>query len=336
MVATVTAFLIVVLAGGDEDVPIATATATPDLPATAAITGALALRSAPAGDTAITGRLDAGTEVRILGRTEDSTWLLVDVPAQAGLSGWLVAVAVTPSPDLATLSVVAPTATATASPTRSAGNVTVTPTALPTFTPDRPDLRIDSIFSRDNRVTVVVSNAGVVDLIAEILISVDGGDPRLADIKPGEPLRPDEQLEIRLDDEYVQRRALIRATVTTSPEVEEDNLDNNSLETVIAPDIPNDLGIASVAFDGPEGALRVILQNNSTIPITGAATITVRERTELRTRLATQQPQFSLEPGATVAVDFPEIVELTIDDIEISLSTDAVNDADPANDLFPQ
>lgn len=332
VIATVTAFVIIVLFGDDDEAsPPATPEATPTT-----VNSAVALRSGPAGDTAINGNLQAGTEVRVIGRSESSDWLFVEVAGPPAVRGWVPLESLTPPPDVVALTVSTPEPALVASATATATPGATTASGQPTFTPDLPDLAIESVFSRDNRVVVVVTNVGVVDLNAEVTVSIDGGSPHTADIKPGEPILPDDQLEIALDNEYVQRRALITVTVATEPAVEEGNLENNTLETVISPDLENDLSIATVAFDGPEGALRIELQNNSSIPVTGAATITVRENSEERTRLGVAQPLFELAPGEVISIDFPEIVELTADDITVRLSSDAVNDADPTNNVFPQ
>jgi hypothetical protein len=333
MVATVTAFLIVVLLGGDNEPAIAaepTEAAAPPV----TVTTDVVLRSAPSGDTAIAARLDAGSAIVVAGRSIDGGWLFVEAFDEPTFRGWVEAGAVSPTPEFAALTIIQPDATHTPSPSRTAV------TGQPTFTPDLSDIQIDTIFSRDNRVIVVVSNVGVVDVNADILISIDGGEPQAADVKPGEPLRPDDQLEVAFDEEYVQRRALISATVSTEPSIDELNTDNNSIETVISPDVPNDLGIAAVAFTGPEGALQVTISNNSTIPVTGSAAVSIRERKGERTRLATVRHTFSLAPDAEIVVDLPSVVgvpdELTIDDIEVHFSSDAVNDSDPTNDIFPQ
>ena len=328
ILATVTAFAVIALFGSDSELdPLPEVLEDP-----ITVTAALPLRSAPAGNTAIAGRLEAGDKVQLLGRNDAGDWLLVQAIAAPNARGWIEASALSPRPDPPTVTVVDPDSPGVSTSTATATATAVT--AQPTFTPDLPDLRVDSVFSRDNRVIVVVSNIGVVDVDAEIFVSVDGGDLHAADIKPGEPLRPDEQLEIRLDNEYVQRRAVITATVTTTPEIIEQDLDNNVLETVISPDIPNDLSISGASFTGPGGALQVRIRNNSTIPITGSGTLTVRD--EERTRLGAMRPIFTLEPGAEVVTNFPEITELTIDEIDIRFSSIAVNDSDPDNDVFPR
>ncbi|MDA0352601.1 MAG: hypothetical protein O3A10_10385 [Chloroflexi bacterium] len=328
VVATVMAFMIVVLFGSDND-PISV---TPDdaVERITMVTDTL-LRSAPAPDVAVSAQLAAGDEVRIIGRSEDGTWIFLESIERSAARGWAAVNAVTPPPDPEALTVIPPDATPTPRPSATA-TAAVT---QPTFTPDLPDLRVESVFSRDNQVIVTIVNAGVVDAIGSIFVSVDGGVPHPADTKPGEPLRPDEQLQILLANEYVQRRAVISATVSTEPAIDESDLTNNTLETVISPDLPNDLGLSGAAFDRPGGALRARLHNYSPIPITGNAVVTVRERTPERTRIGTKSLSFSLAPNGEQQIDFPEIVDREIGEIEIRLSSDAVNDANPSNDVFP-
>jgi hypothetical protein len=340
-VAAITAFLLVVVFGDDS---------FSDQLEPPAVHKAAVLRSAPDPTAAITAQLNAGEEIRIRGRNLNADWYFVESIAHPENQGWIKAAAVEPLPPAESLTVFTPPA-ATTTPTAGTqppGGPTTAP-VQPTFTPDLPDLRVDSVFSRDNRVTVVVSNVGVIDVTAEILVSIDGGPPQRADVKPSEPLRPDDQLEIRLDKEYVQRRAVITVAVLTDPPIEEENSANNEMETVISPDVPNDLGIALAGFTGANGVLQVTLRNNSTIPITGIATLIVRERGDLRARLGTAQTRLALDPGEELIVNFADIVELTtdgielttdgieltIDDIEVRLSTNAINDANRANDVFP-
>ncbi len=216
------------------------------------------------------------------------------------------------------------------------GADTATPTAAPTFSPDLPDLVIDAVFSRDNQLTVVVANVGVADAVATVLISVDGAQPVAADIKPGEPIRPDDRLQIALDSEYVQRRATVSVTVSTDPSIDEESLDNNTLETVVTPDRPNDLAIDSVTIEGPDSSLRVTIRNNSPIPITGNATISAREATTPFTQFGTRQPTFTLAPDETLDVVFPDAADVDLANIEVLMTTTAIDDADRTNDVYPR
>ena len=332
IVATATAFLLVVLFGGDSDEPLPAGDSTI---AVAVAVRELALRSAPDGATAIVARFDAGDAIEILGRDQTGDWLIVHPEGDPSTTGWIRADGIDPLPPLnqipITTALIAPDATAAASATPGGDS-----TAAPTFTPDLPDLTIEAVFTRDNRLTVVVSNIGVVDANGAIFVSVDGGTPIPADVKPGEPLRPDDQLEIRLDTEYVQRRATVRVTVSTDPAIDEESLDNNSFETVVTPDRPNDLVLASVTLQGPDGSLLIIIRNDSPIPITGSATVSARERSGDFTQLGNAHPFFTLAPGQSHEINFPDVIDVELDNIEALMTTTAINDADPTNDIFPR
>ena len=329
IVATATAFLAVVFFGNDADPP---ASEQPTATATVAIAVAvrdLALRSAPDGAAAIVDRLNTGDPVEITGRDSTGDWLIVHPEGDSATKGWVPTDGIDPLPPLDQL----PITTALTAPDVTAS---VTPTGAPTFTPDLPDLVIEAVFARDNQLTVVIANIGIVDAIGDIFVSVDGGTPIPADVKPGEPLRPDDRLEVVLETEYVQRRANVSVAVSTDPAIDEESLDNNSRETIVTPDRPNDLAISSVTVEGPDASLRVTIRNNSPIPITGSVTISARESSGDFTELGTLQPFVTLAPGETLNVDFPDTSEVVIDNLQVLMSTTAINDADSANDTFPR
>jgi SH3 domain-containing protein len=331
MAATVTAFIAVVLLGSDGAPPTSEDPAA--TPTVAVSVRDLALRSAPDGATAIVARITTGDPVSILGRNASGDWLLVAPEADPSTEGWVPADGIDPLPPLDQV----PVATVVSAP--GTETATATATGAPTFTPDLPDLTIEAVFARNNRLTVVIANIGVVDATGAIFISVDGGAPIPADVKPGEPLRPDDRLEAVLDTEYVQRRATVRVTVSTNPAIDEETLENNAFETVVTPDRANDLSITIISLDGPEGSLRVTIRNESSIPITGQATVSARESSGDFTQLGTQQPFFTLAPGETLDIDFPPVdpeLELALDNIEVLMSTTAINDADSTNDIYPR
>jgi hypothetical protein len=330
IVATATAFLFVLLFGGDRDEPLPTSGST-----IAVAVRELALRSAPDGATAIVARFDTGDTIEILGRDQTGNWLIVHPEGNSSTTGWIRADGIDPPPSLdqipITTALIVPATTASAS--RPPGSDL---TADPTFTPDLPDLTIEAVFARDNRLTVVISNIGVVDANGTIFISVDGRTPITADVKPGEPLHPDDQLEIRIDTEYVQRRATVRVAVSTNPQIDEESLDNNQLETVVTPDLPNDLVLASVTLQGPDGSLLITIRNDSPIPLTGNVTISARERSSDLTQLANAHPFLALTPGESHEVNFPDVIDVELDNIEVLITTAAINDADHTNDVFPR
>ncbi len=330
IVATATAFLAVVLFGNDANPP-ASEEPTPTV-AIAVAVRELALRSAPDGAAAIIARLNTGDAVEITGRDATGDWLIVHPKGNPATEGWVPIDGIDPLPPLDQL----PIKTVLSVP--DPDTASVTPTGAPTFTPDLPDLVIEAVFARDNRLTVVIANIGIVDAIGAIFVSVDGGTPIPADVKPGEPLRPNDQLEVVLETEYVQRRASVSVSVavSTDPAIDEESLDNNTRETIVTPDRPNDLAIASVTVEGPDASLRVTIRNDSPIPITGSVTISARESSGAFTELGTLQPFFTLAPGETLDVDFPDTSEVDLDNVQVLMTTTAINDADSGNDIFPQ
>lgn len=228
---------------------------------------------------------------------------------------------------------------ATPAPSRPIVGATpaVTATApAPTFTPDLPDLTVDAIFSRDNRLVVVVSNKGIADVTAQIMISVGDGEPRPADVKPGEPLHPGQVLELVLEDQFIQRRAEATVTVSTDPATDEEGLENNTRTEIVTPDRPNDLEILEVIITPGTGVLRVTLRNNSPIPLGGTATLSVRLTAPDSTLLARAAIVLAISPRGEQRVEFAELDTPDLTRISVILSTDAINDADPSNDVFPR
>src|SRR5206468_4055573 len=108
----------------------------------------------------------------------------------------------------------------------------------------RPDLALRSVGSRQDRLSVLVANAGGADFGGTIMVSVNGGPQMRVDV--GKPLRPGEALDAVLNTEYVQRRAKI-VVVVASPDVTESSLDNNRLEVVVGPDQPINLAVDAAA-----------------------------------------------------------------------------------------
>ena len=107
-----------------------------------------------------------------------------------------------------------------------------------------PDLLVDDVYARDNRLVIVVSNVGSADIDGPIEVSVDGGPAHRIDV--GKPLRPGDTLEQALEGEYVQRRAQVSVTLRAAA-IQEENAGNNVFTGVVEPDAPNDLEILDVA-----------------------------------------------------------------------------------------
>ncbi|MPZ99297.1 MAG: hypothetical protein GEU80_08145 [Dehalococcoidia bacterium] len=338
VIGTLTAIVVVVLFGnedGDADDTTPAPTATAAAGGGPRLTRDIELRSAAARDSAIVTRMAAGDELHVVGRSADSSWLLVGPPERGDVTGWVPVDAVDGAEDVAALAVVEGLAGATSTP-EPAVTPSETASPAPTFTPDLPDLIVESIESRDNQLTIVVRNVGIADATADLFLSINDGDPRPIDVKPGEPLRPGDAVEMVLAEEYVQRRATVQATVLTDPPIDEEQSENNTLEDVVTPDLPNDLEIVDARLDGTARWLVVTLRNNSPIPIRGPVTVRVRESPPGIALLGTETVVVMLEPDETVDVPFDTVMDVDLTRIEVRLATDSINDAVLANDRYPR
>ena len=300
---------------------------------TPTVSGAVTLRAFPSEQADAVAQLKDGVPVTLVGRTEDSNWLVLSIPAR-GVVGWAPAGAVQNAGDVSALPLVdgADEAQPLPASTPAAG--------APTQTPDYPDLVIEAVFSRENRLVVLIANEGNADVGGAIYVVVNGGEPVRVDVG-GKPLRPGDMLEIVLDEEYVQRRATAAVEVRTADGVPEEDTGNNRFQTVVTPDVANDLEILSVELDTENALFTITLRNNSIIPLVGVVTIAVR-------RIA---PSSSLIGRFTASLDVPaggtqtyeQRFELTSDSapvdltgVQVILSTEAINDASAGNNVFPR
>ena len=306
---------------------------TTEAPLTPTVSGAVTLRSSPSEQADAVAQLKDGVPVTLVGRTEDSSWLVLSIPAR-GVVGWAPAGAVQNAGDVSALPLVdgADDARPLPASTLAAG--------APTQTPDYPDLVIEAVFSRENRLIVLIANEGNADVGGAIYVVVSGGEPVRVDVG-GKPLRPGDTLETVLDEEYVQRRATAVVEVRTADGVPEEDTGNNRFQTVVTPDVANDLEILSVELDTEIVLFTITLRNNSIIPLIGVVTIAAR-------RIA---PSSSLIGRFTASLDVPaggtqtyeQRFELTSDSaafdltsVQVILSTDAINDASAGNNVFPR
>lgn len=302
---------------------------------------AVTLRAGPEASAAVVITLPGDAALNVVGRSADGTWLAAAEPGEAAILGWARVADLDWNGDLVALPVVAGTALAPPAPTGNAtpvGGTTLPGTALPgtvpTLTPDLPDLVLQEVFSRDNRLVVVVTNEGNADIAQAILIAVSGAEPRRIDV--GKPLRPGDRLETELEGEYVQLRALVTVTASLSAETPEERTDNNARSLVIEPDVPNDIEVLEVSNDPSTGHLVVTVRNNSVIPLVGGITLAVRRTAPSTELLGRREVPLDLAPRATASYEFPELVELDLAAARVLLATDAISDADTANNVLPR
>ena len=285
------------------------------------------LRVAPFATADPVAIVSSGAPVLLAARSPDGAWYMVELAGNDQWAGWAPAGAVSGAEGMSDLPVVV-VATEPA-PTAS---------AAPTETADLPDLIIEATYSRENRLVVVVANEGNADVAAPITITV-GGAAHTTGVA-GKPLRPGDQLETTLDNEYVQRRASVVIEVSAEG-VEEDDTANNRRTFVVTPDVANDLEVTAVELDPPAqdglATIRITVRNNSVIPIVGTATIAIRRAAPSSELLARFDEALDIAAGAThVYEERLSDPGREVADLQVIFSSDAINDANPANDVYPR
>ena len=319
--AALTAFVAITLLGSDDAPAVAEGPATLER---------VVLRAAPLAGAAALATLEAGQRLRIGGRSQDGSWVAV-VALDGGLSGWLPVSAVGGLPDLVGLAVEQVPAPSTATPTATAQPARE---VTPTLTPDYPDLIVSEVYVRDNRLVVVVANEGSADADGPIEVSVDGGPAHRIDV--GKPLRPGDRLEQTLSGEYVQRRAQVVVTVRPAARVNEENAGNNIFAGIVAPDAPNDLELLEISYGGADPHLIVTVHNHSPIPLRGAITIGIRQTSPQDQLLLRDERELDIGADDTQSFDFFEFTGIPLEFVRVIVSSDAINDADSANNTLPR
>ncbi len=326
VIATLTATAAALLArrsGINISLPSSTsATATP---VPLSLRRAIELREGPAPDTGIVSRLPAGGSVLVLGRSVDSSWLVISLASAPDVVGWVPADAVEGVRDAGRLAVIMDAKNAAPPPPVSAQRPV-----------DLPDLRIEAASSRNNRLVAVIVNDGPGDLPTPLLVAVNDGAPVVIETKAGEPLRARERVEVTVPGEYVQLRARLTLTVQTEPANREAKIDNNTWTGIIEPDRPNNLGITKAVAAGDDRHLVVTVQNDSPIPVRGTFNLTVREPLPSTTLLGREAREAIIEPGKALDVPFPDLKQVDLTRITVRLSSDAIHDDVLADDVYPR
>ncbi len=280
------------------------------------------LRGEPREDGAVLSRLESGTRRRVIGKSPDGRWIVAAADDRPGLVGWVSATAVG-GIDLAALATVTADPSAAGPPAASAGPA------------DRPDLRIESAYAKDNRLYVSVFNAGPADARGTLLASVDGGAPTPLEGKSDEGLRAGQRIQAAVRGVFVQIRSTISVTVSLSPPISEVDQANNTFAGIVEPDRATDLEIATV--ERGASALVVTIRNNSGIPITGSHTITVREPLPSNRLLGRVEQSGTIgAEGGPLVISFPDLREVDLTAISITLSSDSIADAALGNNIYPR
>jgi len=183
---------------------------------------------------------------------------------------------------------------------------------------------------------VEILNQGAADATGEILMSVDDGPPISAQVRPGEPLRAGQRVQGPVPGYYLQLRRNLTVTIVPANDRPEEDLANNTWVGIIGPDAPNDVEILG-AVPGAEGEpLVVTVRNNSPIPVAGSFTLSVREALPGTQLLGRERVTAEVASSGTFDVVFDELTEVDMTRATVILSTDAIDDADVSNNVYPR
>jgi hypothetical protein len=330
ILVTIGAFVVAVLLPTREDPPAATATPSPTASTTATpvgpyLTGPVELRSAPDANVAIVTRLAQTDAIRIVGRSESGDWLAIGLVDRPGVTGWVPTSAVAGVADVPSLPVV-----------EALGGAGTPQPGGPTLTPDLPDLVLEEVFTRNNQLMVRIANQGAGDATGEFRVSVRGGAPISLNVKPGEALRSGQSLEGAVPAEYVQLRTGVWVVVVVEDDRREEDESNNVWEGIVEPDQPNDVEILRAEISTADGHFVVDIRNNSPMPIVGSFIVSVREALPSTTLIARRTEALEMAAGEVVLFDFPDLTDVDLTRVTITLSGNAIDDADLSNNTYPR
>jgi hypothetical protein len=183
---------------------------------------------------------------------------------------------------------------------------------------------IGGIGADQNRLVVTIVNTRPEPLRGPFEIRVDGGDPHRVAVDadlPGATTR------ITLADVGVQRRAPVTVELRAVDGA------TQTFSAVVAPDQPNDLALASARVDA-DGVLVVTVANHSPIPLRGNIVIAAREGTGNYALLARREAPLDVAANGTQDVRVGAVGPIDLARARVALSTDAISDANIANDVL--
>ena len=262
--------------------------------------------------------MSAGSEVHVFGRSFDGEWLAVVPAGLVDAVGWVPADTVRGTPDPALLAYIDSLPEGRAPlPVGASG----------------PELVLVAVGTRGNRLALILANAGGAEVPGPLSVSVDEAAPTRVELV--RPLAAAEIAEVVVENEYVQRRATATVLVAPPPGVRETNEADNRVEATVEPDQPNDLGIESAETDPRDGHLIVTLRNHSPIPLVGMVVLGVRQAESPGRSLAQVEAAIDVDAGGTQPIDVRQVTRVDPRSLRVTLSTDAITDANPANDTLP-
>ena len=125
-------------------------------------------------------------------------------------------------------------------------------------------------------------------------------------------------------------------TVRAATRVNDENAGNNIFAGIVAPDAPNDLELLDISYGGADPHLIVTVHNHSPIPLRGVITIGVRQTSPQDQLLLRDERALDIGADETQSFDFFEFSGIPLEFVRVIVSSDAINDADSANNTLPR
>ena len=248
VLAVVAAIVVAVLfSEGEEETVVSTPTAETSTPGrtptrtsvplegmSARALSTLTVRAGPGTGYISLGIARRDSELEVVGKNEEETWLAISYPPRSRLTGWVAADGVELEGSLASLPVATPESLVLPAVPTYAGGVYVEEEPDLTSTPEAsalPDLILSDARLSGGELVVTITNQGTADAAAPIDVTVysgDGSTPlRLARVGESLPAGASVDLATQYDPAGGPQRLLIR--VDPANRVQEMSEDNNDV-----------------------------------------------------------------------------------------------------------
>ncbi len=198
-----------------------------------------------------------------------------------------------------------------------------------------PALTVGPLAASHDRLVVQLVNRGEAVPTAGISIRIDGGVahaiPASALPRPGEAVALSGLDDAFLGEAIVQRRAPVTVDITAA-----DGTHIATRSMIVAPDVPLDLALADARVDAA-GTLLVDIRNDSPVPLRGRVVVAAREPASPYTLLARTEAPLDVAAGAVQTIAVGAVGTVGPSDLarlRIALSTDAIDDANLANNVY--
>ncbi len=278
------------------------------------------VHDAPQDESPVTSTITSGAMVTILGRTTDSSWLLIDV--QNGR--WVKRNAIEPQDSLDLVPVRDPTPVPAPSPTNTTV-ATPSPQPSPTVDANAPDFVAQNASLEDGgaRLQVTVTNSSAHSYTGPLVVAVSGVNPGTLTQVFSVNLPANGSTTVSFDLNPVVSTQ-VTATVRVDPEnaIKEANEDNNRVAVVLQPPVAQpDLVITNSAI-GPDSVTVTIKNNGGALPSSS-----VKVRLSLDNGNATDSTKsIALAKGQEISFAVPRpgngdcTVTVLVDDVPVASS----------------